>query len=464
MSSNITLSVLPSEFLIYPIDSKLNFLREISKDVTYNNDLRFKIISNHFHSLILQDLLQHKNQTYTRLFFMFLHNSIPFESKDQLSLFEDIFIINISLLSNIVFNIYPNDRKIQKFLLGIIFKFFFHNSIIATELLYKNNLVNFYISFSTLLPYHLDQEAMNQDKDLLEINDWIHIIYQNLLQNDNIINDNNTLLMLLLKSDYILFLELTRDIIENAKEIKVLLISINNITFLIELFISELNYLFNSIASYDNKIPIKNYIQYDKDNKLIDSNRKFLCLVDIFSVILTTEDLNNNDYVKAIQSKIQRENIYSQLISLIKFTDEIYDKVFIRNKAVKGDEAKIIPKISQSSILFCFQTNIMKILSNFAYGNEHLKAFFIARPNEFYYLLNHMKIDQCNPFKKEWCVLLIKILCEKSYQIQSMIADLKPIEMDPLLKDYIINKGTHVQMSPKNNKQNEFNFDLLTKK
>lgn len=461
MSSNSTLSVLPSEFLLYPIDSKLNFLRKISQDITYNNDLRSQTLSNHFHSFILLDLLQHKDQTYTRLFFMFFHNSIPFESKDQLDLFKDIFITNISLVSELIFNVYPNDYKLNKYLLGIIYKFFILNSIISTELLYPNGLINFYMKLSSILPYYLKQEEINQNKDLMEINDWIHIIYQNLLQNENIIHDNNTFLMLLLKSDQILYFELIRDIIDNAKESKVLLISIKNIIFLIEVFISQLNNIYNTINN--TKITIENYNQYDKEIDLINSNRRFLCLVDIFSVILTTEDLNNKDYTKAIQERVQKEDIYSQLISLIKLTDEIYDKVFRRNKAVKGDEGKVIPKISQSSILFYFQTNIMKILSNFAYGNEHIKAFFISNPNEFYYLLNHMKIDKCNPFKKEWCVLLIKSLCEKCYKIQSMIADLKPIEMDPLLKDYIINKGTHVQIGPNKKQQMEFNFDMLTK-
>ena len=62
--------------------------------------------------------------------------------------------------------------------------------------------------------------------------------------------------------------------------------------------------------------------------------------------------------------------------------------------------------------------------------------------------LINMKLDKCNPFKKEWTVLFIKSLTEGNYKIQSLIEQLQPQEMDPMLKDYIINKG-NIQLGNK---------------
>lgn len=57
---------------------------------------------------------------------------------------------------------------------------------------------------------------------------------------------------------------------------------------------------------------------------------------------------------------------------------------------------------------------------------------------------------------------MIKSLCENCYQIQKLIMDLQPVEMDPLLKDYIINKGKqNIRMG---DKEKEIYFSTLNKK
>ena len=57
---------------------------------------------------------------------------------------------------------------------------------------------------------------------------------------------------------------------------------------------------------------------------------------------------------------------------------------------------------------------------------------------------------------------MIKSLCDHNEKIQQLIKDLKPVEMDPLLKDYIINKGKQdIRM---NDQQREMYFNILNKK
>ena len=122
-------------------------------------------------------------------------------------------------------------------------------------------------------------------------------------------------------------------------------------------------------------------------------------------------------------------------------TDELYDKIFNRSKGEKEAEKRYNIHLEASNHFYGLQTNLIKFMSNFSYQNEHAKNFFIDNPKEFYYMLNHLKMDKCNPLKYEYSVLMIKALCENCTKIQNLIRELKPIEMDPLLKDYIINKG-----------------------
>ena len=96
-------------------------------------------------------------------------------------------------------------------------------------------------------------------------------------------------------------------------------------------------------------------------------------------------------------------------------------------------------------------------MSNFCYKNEKVKNFFIENSKEFYYMLNHLKTDKCNPVKYEYAVLMIKALCEKCAKIQKLINDLQPMEMDTLLKDYIINKGKQKVTFA----ENEMNYILV---
>jgi hypothetical protein len=188
-----------------------------------------------------------------------------------------------------------------------------------------------------------------------------------------------------------------------------------------------------------------------------------ICLTDIFSVILTTDDLNNEDYRKLIFNNLNDINFFKKILKILKITDELYDKIFIRDKGIKQEDLNKIPKLNVNNIFSGFQTNLLKFLSNFCYKNEYIKNYYIENPLEFYYLLNHLKMDKCNLFKKEWTVLMIKSLCENCYGIQKLIIELKPLEMDPLLKDYIINKGKQ-KVNFENSKEKNIYFDMLQKK
>ena len=104
------------------------------------------------------------------------------------------------------------------------------------------------------------------------------------------------------------------------------------------------------------------------------------------------------------------------IMNLLHITDFVYDKHYLRNKSLTNDEKEKFEfkKLNENSIFYSFQTNLMKFLSNFAYKNIFFQEKMRKNPIKFLSLLNHMKIDNCNPFKKEWCVLLVKSLCESN--------------------------------------------------
>ena len=465
----ISIDEIIDNYLNKEYDDKLNIIRKLSRDVTYNDDYQVKVVNKNLLIDIIKDLNNEiKNKsiesqlTYARLFFMFLHNELGNESSIQIKIFKQIFENNFMILKEVYDNV-KKDLKIQKFLLGIIYKLFLLNTKILNLYLSEEHY-NLFIDIINNIDYNPKNP---EERDNKEINDWINLIFEYILKNEEKCQklNNQSLFSKMInykdKNINLIILEIIRDIIDYAKDKKILLISTKHIPLLCNLIEKTLNNINEIIKENDilrdyEKISLEN-INFINDNKII------ICLADIFSVILTTDDLNNEDYRKVSFDNLNKESLYLKIIEILKQTDELYDKIFFRSKGLKSDQMKNIPILSQKNYFYGLQTNLMKFLSNFAYKNEHTKNFFIDKPEYFYYLLNHMKMDKCNPLKKEWTVLLIKCLCENCYKIQKLIMDLKPIEMDPLLKDYIINKGKQ-KLNFVNEGEKEINFSYLTKK
>ena len=421
----------------YSLNEKLNILRKLSRDITFNEDYQQEIIENNFISIILNDLniiiFSNNNDnkenndilTYVRIFFMFLHNEIGNDSIKQKNIFNQIFIKenNFQIFTKII-NKYITDLKVQKFLLGAIYKLFILNTYILT-----NELNKLYFDILLIVLENINYKELlvtNEEnkKDKEDINDWIHIIFTYILKNEELIikEGNITLLNLILNQ----ICKLNKIIIENSQ---------------------NLNEKYELISSND---------------EFILANKKIICGSDITAVLLTTEDLNNDDYHSTILAHIETLPIFNQILQILKSTDVLYDKTFNRSKGEKDTEKKSKLHLDHSDLFYGLQTNLVKFMANFCYKNEKAKNFFIENPKEFYYMLNHLKMDKCNPVKYEYAVLMIKALCEKCTEIQKLINDLKPMEMDPLLKDYIINKGKQKITFAENEK--EIYFSMLNKK
>ena len=464
-----------SSFSSYLLNEKLNILRKLNRDITFNEDYQQEIIDKNFIPLLLNDLNkiifsnENNNEkdklTYIRLFLMFLHNEIGNDSVKQKSIFNQIFIDEKNFkIFEILINKYINDLKVQKFLLGIIYKLFLLNTFILSDEL-NQQYINIFIKLLDNINYKELSEVNEDNKnDKDDINDWIQIIFTYILKNNEKIKnlEDKTFLKVLLNSDKNnIYMEIIRDIIEYLKQSKILLISIININYLCEIFSDSIFNLNNIIIQNSNYLNEK-YKKISSNPEFVLCNKKIICGSDIMSVLLTTEDLNNNEYREIILTKIETVNIFNQILNILKSTDILYDKTFNRSKGEKDSEKILNLHLDRADYFYGLQTNLVKFMSNFCYKNQKAKNFFIENPKEFYYMLNHLKTDKCNPVKYEYSVLMIKALCEDCSQIQKLISELKPLEMDPFLKDYIINKGKQKVTFAENEK--ELYFSMINKK
>ena len=457
----------------YLLNEKLNILRKLSRDVTFNEDYQQEIIDNNFIPIILTDLnnksFSDENDkdklTYVRIFFMFLHNEIGNDSIKQKTIYSQIFLSENNFKNfESIFNKYIFDLKVQKFLLGILYKLFLLNTYILTNELNQKYLNIFFVLLDNINYKELSITNDDNRKDKEDINDWIHIIFTYILKNEELIKniENQTFLEIIMKNDKNnVYLEITRDVIEYLKQSKILLISLKNINYLCEI-LSEAIFKLNNILKENSNYLNEKYELISSNKDFILCNKKIICGSDIMSVLLTTEDLNNKEYRNEILTKIETVSIFNQFLQILKSTDVLYDNTFNRSKGEKDSEKKLNLHLDPSNHFYGLQTNLVKFMSNFCYKNQKAKDFFIENPKEFYYMLNHLKMDKCNPVKYEYSVLMIKALCEECIKIQNLIKELKPLEMDPLLKDYIINKGKQKVTFAENEK--ELYFSMLNKK
>jgi hypothetical protein len=453
------------EFIEFDIDKKIDYLKKITQNVSYNTDYQDYLCENKFLEKILLNLENHLHSisesntqntsskeeiiVYVRLFFLLLHNLIIGNSANQIKVFNNLFLneTNFSKLKNLT-SLYYSDNRIKKFLLSTIYNLILCNELNLKEL--KKSHIDYLIFMFSNLNFDLTHNHLSQNKDLSEINDWIHINIKHILKNELTINDElikDTLCSLLTNPIYnpeqsLLFMQLIRDFVDYAKDSKTLVIGKKNLKVLCRKFVENISNLHEFIDELD-KNEFKDFENYkmSENSKTVNNFREFICHVDILSVFLTSEEFP--EYRELIQNEIN-----SQLTDLVKAfhcmltsTDKIYEEVFKRNKLLNQQEAIGVKVIDENSILYGFQTNIMKVLSNLAFKNNFMKEKFVEDPITFYYFLNHLKLDKCNPFKKEWTVLYIKAITENSTKIQNLIEELRPHHIDPLLKDYILNKG-----------------------
>lgn len=234
----IPLKVQINSFCSYLLNEKLDILRKLSKDITFNEDYQQEIIDNNFIQIILTDLSNiifssDKNNekdklTYVRLFLMFLHNELGNDSIKQKNLFNQIFLIAENFKKfEAIFNKYILDLKVQKFLLGIIYKLFLLNTYILTNELNKQYINLFFVLLEKIDYKELSITNEDNKKDKEDINDWIHIIFTYILKNEEEIKniENETFLQVILKNDKNnIYFEIIRDVIEYLKQSKILLI------------------------------------------------------------------------------------------------------------------------------------------------------------------------------------------------------------------------------------------------
>jgi hypothetical protein len=432
-----------SDFSLLNYDKKCAFLREYSKTITYNDDIRKSFIKNQLYIKIIQFLTNEKeneDNLLQKIYLMFLNNLISAgDSSEQVLIFNGL-SEELELLK-CCFRKVNFDHKAQKFMLCIVYNLFLKNQKNCEKLSEKE--LCFLIEIISSLPFHKELKQVREDKDLSEINDWIHLIMKEILKSKKKYEKvgEKTILEFLFqeKKFFLLILELSRDYIDMSKDKNYLQISQPNLLFIMNLLKLNLKEIIAFInIQYEEKFI--SYEKYTLENTPIFV--ELLCLSDIISVFLLEDE-----YRETIQQglyfplSINELNIAQIIHKLLTSTDEFYVMNFKRNKLMREEEKINLISLEEGNVFYSFQTNLIKFICNFCYKNKSLQAYFSENPLVFYYFMNHMKLDKCNPFKKEYTVLMIKSLVEGCKEIQNMIEILQPHEIDPMLKDYINKKG-----------------------
>lgn len=313
-----------------------------------------------------------------------------------------------------------------------------------------------YLKNDTLIDNILYSIAIENNNDAIRLNHYLIILLEYLRDVLDIQKNDN------IKCFYNLAITEEFAIII----IKLLALIVNNLEYCI-IYLKSNEYNLRLYYSYSNASINNNENEYVKQTFKI-----FMLLSDIIGIIMTesllvnkliaintkTESYNNkNNYswMAFIKYYLNEEKyicnkIVYKLINILQISDIYYDNEYNRKKGHKQNnkdtESNYINDIDTKDIMYTFQTNIMKTLCNISNKNSLIKKYFEKNKELFYYLLNHMCMDLCNPCKKEWCVLLVKTLTEDNLNIQNMINQLQPCKIDPLVKDYLLKKGYDIKI------------------
>lgn len=449
------------------------FLKTNNKLIPYNKDLQTELNQKFLFGELLCligecEALENKDEdkiiATAISFLIFVHNSIS-DAADSSVVRNKVFDLffpstSINTMFHQVIEKRLSNLKIQRVLLGLIYYLFF-NTVSNQAKLTK---CHFVFMLNVLSQVRISGSCVDSN----DVSDWIHILINFIHQSQEFYGENKMYLFdyiygFLEHTEKLILIEFLRDVIELQKES-------NELVIYDHFGVSITNILVDTVTrvcSYVNDMKQEKFAEEvrfeDFKTEREFSFKMLLLLSDIFAVLMTyhrfSNNFNNPDSDLVLKSLIQNKEtvsfMVSKLVGMLQITDSYYENKFSRSRPSKsvdqldesGDNQKGKIEIHIHNVLYCFQTNIFKVLSNLSNKNETMRNYFLDKPEEFYYLLNHMKMDSCNPFKREWAVLLIKSLTENCYKIQDMLHQLKPLEIDPFVREYLLNKGYDIKIN-----------------
>jgi len=275
------------------------------------------------------------------------------------------------------------------------------------------------------LKEQVDEKKLKENEliDYKEINQWKYVLFKFIIRSNESIENDKLFFNLYLdcfsnldsekieiipysySHDQIVIFEFIRDYLELKKDNSEIEINQINLNLICTTFLNNLENLNFILESFQLSL-FEEYLKFEMDsNHPFSINFKLLlCLVDMLSILLPIKE-----YREYIFKIFNLENVLEKCYNYLKISDYLYNTIYKRNKIKENTEG-----VPESNIFYCFQTNIFKFLANYFFSNLEAKKYYLDEKNliRFYYLLNHMKLDRSNPFKKEWTVLVVKALCE----------------------------------------------------
>jgi len=101
-------------------------------------------------------------------------------------------------------------------------------------------------------------------------------------------------------------------------------------------------------------------------------------------------------------------------------------------KALHSTQDPKNPQQSNNLLFKGFLSKLAKLISNLTYlQKKHVERSFLegTKQHNIGLILSHTRMDDKNPTLREWCLMIIRNMCQVSEGIRKVLEDLKKVEV-----------------------------------
>ena len=151
-----------------------------------------------------------------------------------------------------------------------------------------------------------------------------------------------------------------------------------------------------------------------------------LAIIEIFSN-LTAFGETATDF----RIMLNQEGLLEQALILMKLLKETTD-ILIEHKIYEPEEkfATYASKSKQNHPFGGFLSRLAKLISNLTYLSASSEGPFRKNKEFLGLVLGYTKMDEDNPTLREWCLLIVRNLCQMSERIKTDLEKMNFIDMD----------------------------------
>lgn len=98
-----------------------------------------------------------------------------------------------------------------------------------------------------------------------------------------------------------------------------------------------------------------------------------------------------------------------------------------------------------NNMYYYYKSNMIRILGNMAYEDRDI-SLDMLKLEIIPVILNHTKIDDLNPYIREWSILALNHMCELSQEIREYINEIRTLKVDPTTESMLKKMGAEASI------------------